>query len=180
MAQPSTLYRFNIDLCDVTRGVYERVILRVAMHPSEAPPFLITRVIAYCLSLTEGIEFTQGIGNPDDPAVWVKDRTGAMLMWIDVGNPAAKRMHKAAKAAKKVAIYTYRDPEILLKEAEGHEIHRKSEIEFYSIPPTFLTNVAEHLERENPWSLLRDEDELSLTIRGDQSFTCTITKHQLR
>ena len=180
MAQPSTLYRFNIDLSDVTRGVYERVILRVAMHPSEASPFLITRVIAYCLSLTEGIEFTQGIGNPDDPAVWVKDRTGTMLLWIDVGNPAAKRMHKAAKAAKNVAIYTYRDPEILLKEAEGHEIHRKQEIEFYAIPPKFLDGIAEHLQRDNPWSLLRDEDELSITVRDEHSFTCTLTKHQLR
>ncbi len=180
MAQPSTLYRFNIELSDVTRGVYDRQNLRVAMHPSESPPFLITRVIAYCLSVTEGIEFTQGIGNPDDPAIWVKDRTGIMELWIDIGNPAAKRMHKASKAAKKVAIYSYRDPEILLKEAEGHEIHRKSEIEFYAIPPKFLGDLTEHLERDNPWSILRDEDELTITVRDGHSYTCTMSKHQLR
>jgi len=178
MAQPSTLYRFKVSLSDVTRGIYDTLSLPVAMHPSEAPAFLITRVLAYCLNVTEGIEFTQGIGNPDDPALWVKDRTGVMLLWIDVGNPAARRMHKASKAAKAVRIYTYRDPAILLKEMDGQDIHRKGDIEVFSLPPKFLSDVGETLERHNPWQLLRDEDEISLTVK-DKSFTCSMGQHSI-
>ena len=97
MAQPSTLFRFQIKLSDVDRGIYESLEVRVAMHPSESVPYLLTRVIAYALNYQEGLKLTQGIGNPDDPALEVKDLTGAITVWIEVGNPSARRLHKAAK-----------------------------------------------------------------------------------
>lgn len=179
MALPSTLFRFKVNLSDVTRGLYETLEFRVAMHPSEAPPFLLTRILAYCLNFQRGIEFTQGIANPDDPAVWVKDPTGLILLWIDIGNPSARRLHKAAKAAAEVQVFTYRDPEILLKEAEGQEIHKRDSIKIYAVSPKFLDKVTPHLARDNQWDLLRDEDELSLTI-GETAFTSTLTSLRLK
>lgn len=164
MALPSTLYRFHIALSDVARGVYDTLELRVPMHPSEAPPFLLTRVIAYCLNVQDGIELTGGIGTPDDPAIRVKDLTGAVLAWIDVGNPTAKRLHKASKAARSVRVYTYRDPEILLKEMEGQEIHGRDRIEVFALSPRFLDRLAETLDRDNDWELLHDGGELSITV----------------
>ncbi len=178
MALQSTLFRFRIQLSDVTRGVYEKVELRVAMHPSESPPFLVTRVIAYCLNLQEGIEFSQGIATPDDPALWVKDPTGTILTWIDIGNPSARRLHKASKAAKNVRVYTYRDIDILKKEVEGQDVYQKKLIEVFSLEMKFLNKLGETLSRDNPWDVLRDEDELSVTT-GTSTFTSSLISHQL-
>ncbi len=170
MALPSTLLRFHIQLSDVTRGFYETFEMRLAMHPSESVPYLVTRAIAYSLNFQEGIEFTQGISAPDDPAIWVKDPTGVILTWIDIGNPSARRLHKASKAAKSVRVYTYRDPDILQKEVAGEEIHRKKEIEVFVLEPKFLNTLGEVLTRDNHWDLLRDEEELTVTV-GDRTFT---------
>jgi uncharacterized protein YaeQ len=56
--------------------VAETLELRVAQHPSESPEFLIARVLAYCLECAEGIAFSKGLSDPDEPAILVRDLTG--------------------------------------------------------------------------------------------------------
>lgn len=165
MGSPSTLYRFQIQLSDVDRGLYETFELRLAMHPSESLPYLLTRVIAYALNYQEGLKLTQGLADPDVPALEVRDLTGLIQMWIEVGTPSARRLHKASKASKSVRVYTYRDPELLLKEAKGETIHRAEHIEIFSLTPAFLNRLAETLDRDNEWELLRDDGELSVTVK---------------
>jgi uncharacterized protein YaeQ len=166
MALPSTLYRFTLRISDVERGLYDSVELRVAMHPSESVPYLLTRVLAYALNLQEGLKLTQGIGNPDEPALEVRDLTGVILLWIEVGNPSARRLHKASKAARAVRVYTYKDPQILLKELAGEEIHGAQAVEVFSLPPKFLDQLGATLDRDNPWEILHDEGELTVTVKG--------------
>ena len=90
MALSSTVFTFEIDLSDADRGVYESLALRVARHPSEADEFLVARVLAYCLEYREGIEFSRGgLSDTDDPPIAIRDLTGRMEAWIDVGTPAA-------------------------------------------------------------------------------------------
>lgn len=164
MAHPSTLYRFHINLSDVTRNVYEELELRVPMHPSESVPSLLTRVIAFALNVQEGLEFTQGISDPDLPALCVKDLTGAMQTWIDVGVPSARRLHKASKSAKEVRVYSYRDPENLLREVKSGEIFRLSEIRAFSLDPKLLSSLGATLERQNKWDLLHSDGEISIVV----------------
>ncbi len=178
MALSSTVYRFKIQLSDVPRGIYKPIELRVAMHPSESSPYLLTRVIAYCLNCQEGLEFSQGIAATDEPALWVKDLTGRLTLWIEVGNPTARRLHKASKTAQKVRIYTYRDPAILLKDMQ-EEIYKKDEIEIFAIPPSFLKELGETLDRDNDWELLYNEGELSVQV-GEKSAVGELTRHQAR
>ena len=45
MALTATIYNFDVELADNDRGVYESLDLRVAMHPSESPDYLATRVL---------------------------------------------------------------------------------------------------------------------------------------
>ena len=100
MALSATIYNFSIQLSDVDRGVYEALALKVARHPSETEEHLLTRVLAYCLEFAEGIGFSRGISNPDEPALSVRDMTGALKVWIDIGAPDAARLHRAGKAAR--------------------------------------------------------------------------------
>ena len=103
MALTAIIYNFSIELADVDRGVYESLTLKVAQHPSETEERLLTRVLAYCLEYTDGIAFSKGgISDPDEPAITVRDLTGALKVWIEVGAPDAARLHKASKAAQAV------------------------------------------------------------------------------
>lgn len=178
MALTSTIIRFKIDLSDVDRGVYETLELRVAQHPSENAIFLITRVIAYALNVQPGIEFSQGISSPDDAAIYVKDLTGKILKWIDIGQPSPRRLHKASKASESVCIYTYRDPKILLAEMKNEKLHRPERVFLFSLRPDFLKGLENVLERDNRWQLLHTQGELSITAKG-KAFPSEVTMHSL-
>src|SRR4051794_41055618 len=110
MALTATLYRFDIQLSDIDRGVYETFDLRVARQPSETAEYMLTRVLAYCLEYTAGIALTEGVAAGDEPAVLVRDLTGRITAWIEVGAPDAERLHRASKLGGRVAVYTHRDP----------------------------------------------------------------------
>lgn len=94
MALTATIYTFDIDLANADCGVYERLALRVARHPSESEDYLVTRVLAYCLEHSEGIAFsTGGLSDPDEPVLAVRDLTGVITSWIEIGAPDAARVH---------------------------------------------------------------------------------------
>src|SRR4029078_7257592 len=99
MALGATVYTIDIDLADADRSVYESLALRVARHPSESDDYLIARALAYCLEYTEGIEFSKGgLSDPDEPPIAVRDLTGAMTAWIDIGFRTAGGRGRAATA----------------------------------------------------------------------------------
>jgi len=79
MALTATIYNFDIELADADRHVYESLALRVARHPSESEEYLVTRVLAYVLEFTEGIDFSRGVSDPEEPALAVRDLTGGHL-----------------------------------------------------------------------------------------------------
>src|SRR6267143_2853808 len=132
MALGATIYVFNIELANSDRGVYQPLQLRVARHPSESEEYFLTRILAYCLEYTEGISFSNGLFEPDEPTIAVRDLTGVLSAWIDVGAPEAARLHRASKAAPRVAVYTHKAPAALLRQLEGERIHRAETIELYA------------------------------------------------
>src|SRR6188768_1977591 len=120
MALTATMYHFQITLSDVDRGVYEALDLRVARHPSETMRYLVTRTLAFCLSYEDGIAFSKaGLSAAEEAPVSIRDATGVLTAWIDVGNPSAERLHKASKAAPRVSLFTHVELGLLLKEASA-------------------------------------------------------------
>src|SRR5260221_7849211 len=89
MALTATIYNFETELADIDRGVYETLSLRMARQPSETVEFMLTRFLAYCLEYTEGIALTEGVAAGNEPAVLVRDMTGRITAWIEVGMPDA-------------------------------------------------------------------------------------------
>jgi uncharacterized protein YaeQ len=178
MANPATLYRFRISVSDVERDFYESLDFRAAMHPSETEAYLLTRVIAYVLNSDSTLEFAPGLCAGDEPAIHVKDPNGGYTLWIDIGNPTARKMHKASKAARRVRIYTYKDIDVLKREAASEPVHRASEIEVFALDSRFLDELGTHLGRENRWSLIHDQGELVISI-GEENVIGPITLHRL-
>ena len=167
MALGSTIHTFDIDLADVDRGVYENISLRVARHPSETEAFMVTRLLAYLLEYEEGIGFSpNGIASTDEPAVQVRDLTGRMTAWIEVGNPDAERIHFGSKLADRVAVYTHRDPEKLLANWSGKKIHQAEQIVLRSFDPSFIDAIATGLDRRNTMSASVTESQLYVDLAG--------------
>lgn len=165
MALTATMYRWQVNLSDVDRGVYTTLDLRLAQHPSESLRYLVTRALAYCLSYEDGIAFSKGgISSTDEPPVSVHDATGLLTAWIDVGAPTAERLHKAAKAAPKVALFTSSDLVALRREATG--IHRVETIEVFRIEQRLLDEIAERVERNLSLELTRSDGHLYVTVAG--------------
>ena len=178
VALTATIYNVDIDLADADRGVYESLALRVARHPSESEEYLIARVIAYLLEFAEGIEFSRGISTPDEPAIAVRDLTGAIKTWIDVGTPDAARLHKAAKLAARVAVYTHKDPAQFLKQLTGKTIHNADALELYAIDRNLVGALVARLERRMAFSVSISDRELYLSIGDDQLTGSVVRMHR--
>jgi uncharacterized protein YaeQ len=178
VALTATIYTVDIDLADADRQVYDSLALRVARHPSETEEYLLTRVLAYALEFTEGIEFSRGLSDPHAPAIAIRDLTGAMRAWIDVGAPDAARLHRASKAAPRVAVYTHRDPAQLIARLAGERIHRVEALELYAIDRGLLGALAPRLERRMAWNLAVSDRILYLSLGGD-TLTGPVSRHRV-
>lgn len=174
------LYRFHLELSDVDRGVYETLDFRVAQHPSETAPYLLSRVLAYALAYQEGLQFSgAGLGDPDAPALRAMGANGTTELWIEIGNPAAKKLHRASKAARRVLVFTYKNPEVLLSEIREENVHRAAELGLYAFDPAFLRELEGRLEKQNQWTVLHQGGQLDLTA-GGQSLSSQVSTLVLR
>ncbi|MFI4982024.1 MAG: YaeQ family protein [Nevskiales bacterium] len=178
MALSATIHNFTVQLADIDRAVYQDLELRLARHPSETAEFMLTRLLAYCLEYQEGITFTEGVAAVDEPAVLVRDLTGRITAWIEVGAPDAERLHRGSKHAGRAAIYTHRDPTNLLAQLAGKKIHHAEAIPLYTFGRGFAEDAAKAIERRNTVSLSVTERQLYLDING-KSFSAAIEEHRL-
>jgi uncharacterized protein YaeQ len=168
VALSATVYNFDIRLADADRNVYETLGLRVARHPSETAEYLLTRVLAYCFEFTEGLTFSSGgLSDPDAPALAVRDLTGAMQRWIEIGTPEAARLHKASKATPRVAVYVHRDIDLWLDKLRFGKIHRAESLEIYVVDSDLLAALTGRLERRMDFDLSISERHVYLTVEGE-------------
>jgi len=175
MALGATVYSFKIELADSDRGVYAPLDLRVARHPSETEDHLLTRVFAYCLEYTEGISLSNGLSDPDQPAISVRDLTGALRVWIDVGAPEAARLHRAAKLAPRVAVYTHKDAAQLAARLRAEKIHRAQALELYAMDREWLAALASRLGRRMEFALTVADRHVYLSL-GAETLTSTVER----
>jgi uncharacterized protein YaeQ len=175
MALGDTVYVFEVELANSDRDVYESLKLRVARHPSETAEHMLTRVLAYCLEYTEGVALTNGLSEPDEPAITVRDLTGALRAWIDVGSPDAARLHRASKAAPRVAVYTHKDAVQLATKLSAERIHRVEQLEVYAMDFEWLSGLAQKLQRRTSFTLTVSEQHLYLSV-GEETFSGVIRR----
>lgn len=178
MALSATIYTFDITLNDADRGVYEALSFRVARHPSETEEFLLTRVFAYCLEYAEGIQFSKGLSEPDAPALAVRDLTGTLLTWIDVGAPEAERLHRAAKSARRVAVYAHRDVAALLARLRAAKVHRAADIEVHAVDRDLLAALVARLARRMNFDFAVADRHLFLTL-GEETLSGGVELHRI-
>jgi uncharacterized protein YaeQ len=175
MALSATPVRFKVSLSHVDRGVYAELELKMAKHPSETTRYLLCRLIAYCALYEEGLSFSKGgLSAPDEPTISLRSPDGRLLLQVEIGTPSVQRLHKASKAAARLAVFTHHDPALLASAVRGEKVHRLEAIEVYALEPSFLDGIAEHIgERGASLELTIADQQLYVGIAG-QSFSTSL------
>ena len=134
MALKATIYKADLQVADMDRHYYADHALTIARHPSETDERMMVRVLMYALYAQEGIAFTKGLFDVDEPEVWVKDLTGTIKLWIDTGQPDDTRLRKACgRAAQVVAVCYSSSCEVWWKQIES-KLERLSNLTVLQVP----------------------------------------------
>jgi len=126
--------------------------------------YLLARVLAYCLEYAEGITFSKGLSAPEDPPLSVRDLTGRIQSWIEIGTPDAERLHRAGKAAERVVVYAHRDPTQALRGWSQARIHRAADLEIYRFDRAMIEALMEKLDRRMAFAVAVHDRELYLSL----------------
>ncbi len=107
MALKSTIYKADLNISDMDRGYYADHSLTIARHPSETDERMMVRILAFAIHASERLCFGKGISDTEEPDIWEKDFTDAILLWGEVGQPDDRRLLKACGRAEQVIVYSY-------------------------------------------------------------------------
>jgi len=167
MAQPSTIYRANIQLSDIDRGVYETIQTTVARHPSETEERLVARLLARALFHDEELAFTKGICVGDEPDLWSKGADGRVLLWVEVGLPEAERLIKASRHAARVALLACGSSLPNWERQQFPKLEAVGNLTVLILDQGFINRLVALLERNITWEITVTEDVLYLQIAGE-------------
>lgn len=107
MALKATIFKAAVQVSDTDRHYYASHALTLARHPSETDERMMMRLLAFALHAHDALQFGKGLSTDDEPDLWHKDLTGAIALWIDIGQPDEKRLRKACGRAGQVVVYGY-------------------------------------------------------------------------
>ena len=107
MALTATIFKADLNVADLDRHYYADHALTLARHPSETDERMMVRALAFALHAHDRLEFGRGIGVADEPDLWLRDLTGRVELWIDVGLPDERRLRKACGLADRAVVYAY-------------------------------------------------------------------------
>jgi uncharacterized protein YaeQ len=102
----STIFKAQLQVNNMDRNHFHTHSLTLARHPSETDERLMVRLLAFALHAHETPQFARGLAF-DEPDLWRKDLTGAIDLWVAVGQPDEQQMRRACGRARKVIVYTY-------------------------------------------------------------------------
>ena len=178
MALTATIFNFDIDLSDTDRNVYETLSIRMAQHPSESDEYLVARLLAYLLEYEEGITFSRGVSEPEEPTIAVRDLTGVIRTWIEIGTPDATRLHKASKSGARVAVYCHKEGAQWLKGLAAAGIHKADALQLFALDRSLIAQLVSRLDRRMSFSVSISDREFYISI-GNDNLTGTVEPLQI-
>lgn len=107
MASNATIFKATLQIADMDRNYYADHVLTIARHPSETDERMMVRLLAFVRHAHDTLAFGRGLSADDEPDLWRRDLTGAVELWIEVGQPDEKRLRKACNRAARVCAINY-------------------------------------------------------------------------
>ena len=98
----------------------------------------------------------------------VRDLTGAIRSWIEIGTPDAARLHRASKAgAPRRRVHAQGSGALRRRASPASGSTGVEALELYAVDRELIGALAARLERRMAWSLSVSERELYLSIGGE-------------
>ena len=165
MAIKSTIYKADIQIADMDRHYYGAHQLTIARHPSETDERMMVRVLAFARHASEALAFGKGISDTEEPDLWEKDLTGAISLWIDVGQPDDRRMLKACGRAARVVVYSYSSNSPIWWGQAGSRVERAKNLEVIKLSTASSQAMARLAQRNMQLQFTMQDGQI--WINGD-------------
>ncbi|MFT5218430.1 MAG: hypothetical protein ACI9LO_001291 [Planctomycetota bacterium] len=167
MALKPTIYKLNIDLSNTDSHHYETLNLTIALHPSENATRMMARVLAYCINAKAKPVFSKGLSEADEPAIWSHSLDGQLLLWIDVGEPAAERIKKATHLAPTTRIYSFNSKSDVWWSQLGKDCE-KLNVEVFRFDHEAITTMAQLLQRTMDMAVIISDNSAYISAAGGE------------
>jgi uncharacterized protein YaeQ len=177
MALPSTVYRVNIQLSDVDRGIYELLQATVARHPSETEERLVARLLAYALFFEPELAFTKGVGSGDEPDLWLKGPDDRVLLWVEVGLPEPDRIIKASRHAARIALIACGRALPSWEQQHLKKLEVVQNLSLIRFDQDFINSLVSKLDRSINWSITITDGNLYLNV-GNETFETVLQERE--
>lgn len=164
MALPSTVYRAQIQLSHIDRGIYETIQATVARHPSETEERLVARLLALAIFYEPDLTFTKGLCATDEPDLWIVGPDGRCLLWVEVGLPEPDRIIKASRHGERVALLACGRALANWDQQHLPKLKKIDNLAIVSVDQSFIAILASRLERSINWSITITEGTMYLTV----------------
>jgi uncharacterized protein YaeQ len=159
MALKATIYKADLSIADMDRNYYAEHALTIARHPSETDERVMIRLLAFALHADPALAYGKDLFDVEEPALWLKDLTGAIQTWIEVGQPEERRLMKASGRSEHVVVYSYSATSHIWFKGIAKQIDRARNITVINIPP----ETSSQLE-----SMAKRNMQLQCTIQDGQ------------
>jgi uncharacterized protein YaeQ len=160
MALNATIFKASLQIADIDRNYYADHAVTIARHPSETDERMMVRLLAFARHAHDALTFGKGLGRDDEPDLWRKDLTGAIDLWIDVGQPDEKRIRRACGRAEAVFVYSYggRGADLWWSQSSG-KLERADNLTVINLPWAATRSLAKLAQRSM---------QLQLTLQDGQ------------
>lgn len=141
-----------MNVSDIDRNYYQEHKFTIAHQPPETGIHIIARILAFTLNAHERLAYTKGTDTKHEPVIWQKDLTGAIELWIEIGETDEKRTRKACSRSKHVIIYTYKEESSAIWwEHESSKFNLLKNLSVISLPVKALEDLASMIDRTMKW-----------------------------
>ena len=158
MALKATIHKARLQIADMDRHVYGDHELTIARHPSETDERMLMRVLAYALhvpadDLHGSLELAKSLWDPDEPDLWQRDLTGAVVHWIELGQPDERRLSKASSQSERVTVISYASSTPIWWAGLQNKLTRSPKVEVWQVEAEQAQALAAFSERTMQWQV---------------------------
>ena len=166
MAIKATIFKADIQIADMDRHYYQNHLLTLARHPSETDERMMVRLLAFALQANEALTFAKGLSDAEEPDIWQKALTGAIDVWIDVGQPDDRRILKACGRAAQVKIYSYSSNSAIWWGQTGSRVERARNLEVINLSSASSMEMAKLAQRNMQLQYTMQDGEVWVNGNG--------------
>ncbi|SFU80915.1 YaeQ family protein [Pseudoduganella namucuonensis] len=167
MALKSIIYKAELSIADMDRNYYGTHLLTLARHPSETDERLMIRVLAFAIHADEALVNAKGLSDTEEPDLWQKDLTGAIDLWIEIGQPDDKRLLKAAGRSEKVMVYSYAATSHVWWKQLANKVERAKNVSVVNIPAEASEALTKMANRSMQLTCTIQDGQIWLTDGAD-------------